>query len=249
MKDGTTLAIGAVAGLAGLALARAGSAAQGTKVSARLIAPAVSSVAELYAPKSPLVEISAPGGPRTLILADAILTGVYKEEGHCPLFYLSSEPPYADAKRELKRLARFVEWANTLSFPLAVYRGIGVSGEGEMDLRPDWAQAWSERQDVALRFLRQAMQGEDRSGRLLTGVVATPDEVDWAYTLDLFLAWSLFEDPEYEIALVNQRGSEAQPYGATLVRVQEVRPRPDLVERVSGARKPGSAPRPSTKDI
>lgn len=247
MKDGTTLAIGAVAGLAGLALARAGSAAQSTKVSARLITPAVGSVAELYAPRSPLVEISVPGGPRTQILADAILTGIYKEQRHCPLY--DSGGHDVDAERELKRLARFVEWVNTLSFPLTVYRGIGVSGGDEMDLRPDWAQAWSERQDVALRFLRQAMRGKDRAGRLLTGVVATPDEVDWASTLDLFLAWSLFEDPEYEIALVNQRGSDAQPYGASLVRVQEVRSRPDLVERVSGARKPSSAPRPSSKDI
>jgi hypothetical protein len=117
-------------------------------------------------------------------------------------------------------LAKFTEWVGTLQWPLTVYRGLHLR-EGE-DYRHDHqeVQSWSADEAVALRFIREGFElSPEYKGQLLTGVVSSPGDVAWADTLYFYLTYSLSDTPEYEVV-------STPP---DIIRVQEVRPRPDLL--------------------
>jgi hypothetical protein len=215
--DGNKLTIAAVAGLAGLAALKKGSASRahwlgyvGRVLWTPLAPPSMERawVDLSWQHLTPNGETTKHYGITGKQLAATGALDAYWRKGH-PL-----------DSRLHGDLARFTEWVGTLQWPLTVYRGLHLREEEDYQHDHQEAQSWSADESAALRFIREGFElSPEYKGQLLTGVVPSPGDVAWADTLYFYLTYSLSDTPEHEVV------SKAPD----IIRIQEVRPRPDLL--------------------
>ena len=93
-----------------------------------------------------------------------------------------------------------IKYFSRLSFPLQVYRGLRYSGGGEPNLGEPGA-SWTPDREIAERFADgthfAASKGD--TGSVLTAILPTPECVDWASTLGLYVAYSAFTPLDDEV--------------------------------------------------
>jgi hypothetical protein len=86
-----------------------------------------------------------------------------------------------------------IKYFSGLSFPMRVYRGLRYTGDGEPRLVGP-GLSWTPDRAVAESFAdgsHFSSSGGD-TGRVLTAVLPTPEDVDWAQTLALYVAFTEF---------------------------------------------------------
>lgn len=104
---------------------------------------------------------------------------------------------------------------NALSFPLHVYRGLrqdGNDARGPEIRTQDPGKAWTPNRAIAQRFASgrhnaaAQAQGDRITSAVLEGVIASPADVDWVNTLVGYLRYTWHEDEEHvEEQVVSQR--------------------------------------------
>lgn len=93
-----------------------------------------------------------------------------------------------------------IKYFSRLSFPLQVFRGLRYNGDAEPNLA-DPGLSWTPDREIAERFAGgshfAASKGD--TGSVLTAILPTPECVDWAYTLGLYVAYSAFTPYDDEV--------------------------------------------------
>jgi len=84
-----------------------------------------------------------------------------------------------------------IEYFSRLSFPIQVYRGLRYSGGGEPRL-VDPGMCWTPDLAISKRFADGSHFASSKgdTGRILTGVLSKPEDVDWAHTLALYVPYT-----------------------------------------------------------
>jgi hypothetical protein len=112
-----------------------------------------------------------------------------------------------------------IKYFSELSFPMRVYRGLRYTGGGEPRLVSPGV-SWTPDRAVAESFADGShfSSSDGDTGRVLTAVLPTPEDVDWAQTLALYVAFTAFmmeSEVERQIRPLDDRKS--------LRRVRELR--------------------------
>jgi hypothetical protein len=122
----------------------------------------------------------------------------------------------------------FAAWVHSLRFPLALYRGLHLHADKDYNPNHPDVQYWSADERVALSFARSGLHRGQKMQVLMSEPIS-PDQVHWLSTLGLFLEYSV--NGEYDEFEITPKGD------LKVVRVQEIKPRPDLVQ---GSKNDGS---------
>jgi len=86
-----------------------------------------------------------------------------------------------------------IKYFSGLSFPMQVYRGLRYTGGGEL-LLVNPGLSWTPDRAVAESFANGShfSSSSGDTGRVLTAVLPTPEDVDWAQTLALYVPFTAF---------------------------------------------------------
>jgi hypothetical protein len=86
-----------------------------------------------------------------------------------------------------------IKYFSGLSFPMRVYRGLRYTGDEEPRLVGP-GLSWTPDRAVAESFANGShfSSANGDTGRVLTAVLPTPEDVDWAQTLALYVAFTEF---------------------------------------------------------
>lgn len=236
---GEAVAIAAVAGLASVAAMQRRGSADFHNFQAKSLVGDLPIKGSIYQdPSLPLVRIQWNETSLDITVRDLIDCGGYffSEHGD-PTSRLLEEGEESFNRIESKRIDRFVSFVNSNKFPMKIYRGIFLDENDDFDPNYKEKQYWSASQESALRFMRSGMEAGHPRGQLITAYLQSPSMVAWKDTMDFFLTYSLFQEPEYEIVIKDDEWNQNK----SIIRVQEVRLRNDIVKR---ARHPDEGPRP-----
>lgn len=93
-----------------------------------------------------------------------------------------------------------IKYFSRLSFPLQVFRGLRYNGDNGPNLAVP-GPSWTPDRKIAERFADgshfAASTGD--TGNVLTAILPTPECVDWAHTLGLYVAYSAFTPSDDEV--------------------------------------------------
>jgi len=239
---GEAVAIVAVAGLASVAAMQGRGSAAIRDFHAKSLVQDQPIKGFIYQdPNLPLVRIQWDDTSVDITVRDLIDCGGYfaSEHGHPSTRFLPGGEESVN-EIEIKRINRFVSFVNSNKFPIKIYRGIFLDQDDDFDPYYKETQYWSASQESALRFMRAGMSAGHPRGQLITAYLEHPSMVAWKDTMDFFLTYSLFNEPECEIVIKDDKWDQ----NGSIVRVQEVRLRNDIVDRARLASKqPARGPR------